>query len=577
MRIIELKIKNFRNLNNIEIHFHPKMTFLVGENNLGKSNLLDFLDIIFNKRRFDEDDFCDKERSIEAEISLELDDIEKGIFEDFFDPTQDNLINIKIKQESSDDDIRYFHKESEQEIHYLDIRCANFIKYDSLRSPKEELTFYRGRGVGKFLNYLVRKYFENQERQGFEVFIKRDSIELIIDYINRQLIKLEIFKKFGISASIEEETESLIYRILTIKDVKGLEIKKVGYGIQFLLLIVLSILERMMNLFEDPRRRRCIYSEENGNKYISLILGLDEPEIHLHPYMQRNLIKYIDTLLSNKDDEFLDLLKELFNIDGVLGQAIISTHSPSILLDDYKQIVRLFCSQNYLVKTKSGIDINFDSIIEKHLFMNLPYIKEAFFSRCVIIVEGETELGALSVWGNKISGNLDKYGISIIKAGGKGSAVPIAELLGQFNIYSVPVIDRDNNVSRSFSPLIITNKIDFEEEIVDKLMSENRDLLFEIVKNFDDRSLDRRIQQNKLKQIANKYNIEITWSEKDYKFSEIKDINDFNLIKTMFLSWFNINKSIVLGRFIGEKIDNEYIPEPYCNAIIMGMELSENG
>jgi len=57
MKILKLKINNFRNLNDIEINFHPDITFLVGENNLGKSNLLDLLDIIFNKRHFSEDDF----------------------------------------------------------------------------------------------------------------------------------------------------------------------------------------------------------------------------------------------------------------------------------------------------------------------------------------------------------------------------------------------------------------------------------------------------------------------------------------------------------------------------------------
>lgn len=379
MKILKLKINNFRNLSDIEVDFHPDVTFLVGENNLGKSNLLDLLDIIFNKKHFSEDDFFDKEKPIEIEISLKLEDVEKGIFEDCFDPKQNDIVNIRVIQESSDEDIKYFCKYIEEVIHPLDIKCINFIKYDSLRTPKEELTFYRQRGVGKFLSYLVKKYFENQEDLNLESFIKKDSVKGIVDYINYHLEKIEMFEKFKILSNFEEEVEDLIYRMLTIKDEKGVEIQKLGYGIQFSMLIVLSILEKIMYLLNNKRRGRCIYTTEEGKKYISLILGLDEPEIHLHPYMQRNLIKYVNNIISNKDTNFSNLLKELFNIDGILGQAIVVTHSPNILLNDYKQIVRFYLSEENSIEVKSGITIKLDLQEEKHLLMNLPYVKEAFF------------------------------------------------------------------------------------------------------------------------------------------------------------------------------------------------------
>ncbi|MBO8144563.1 MAG: AAA family ATPase [Thermodesulfobacterium sp.] len=32
MKILKLKINNFRNLSDIEVDFHPDITFLVGEN-----------------------------------------------------------------------------------------------------------------------------------------------------------------------------------------------------------------------------------------------------------------------------------------------------------------------------------------------------------------------------------------------------------------------------------------------------------------------------------------------------------------------------------------------------------------
>ncbi|MBE9224135.1 AAA family ATPase [Phormidium sp. LEGE 05292] len=52
MRISTLEIKNYRNLDGVKIKFHPTTNFIIGENNLGKSNLLDLLNIIFNKNNF---------------------------------------------------------------------------------------------------------------------------------------------------------------------------------------------------------------------------------------------------------------------------------------------------------------------------------------------------------------------------------------------------------------------------------------------------------------------------------------------------------------------------------------------
>lgn len=47
MRIVHVEISNYRNLYKLDVHLHPEMNFLVGENELGKSNFLDLLDIVF--------------------------------------------------------------------------------------------------------------------------------------------------------------------------------------------------------------------------------------------------------------------------------------------------------------------------------------------------------------------------------------------------------------------------------------------------------------------------------------------------------------------------------------------------
>ncbi|WP_271628807.1 ATP-dependent nuclease [Caldicellulosiruptor sp. DIB 104C] len=572
MRIIRTKIRNYRNLDNIEICLSPHLNFIVGENNLGKSNFLEMLDTLFNRAAFEEIDFLRKDEPIEIEFTLMLEDAEKGVFGDLFDPLDCEKINILAKQETPEDSIRYFHIESGMEIPKQDIRCINFIKYDSLRMPRDELTFYKNKGVGKFLSYLVDKMLE-EDKYNNEVFINRDTLVPIIEYINNNLNYIRLFKVFGISADIEENIKDLIFRLLCLKDQQGFDIKKLGYGVQFLLLVVLSILEKIMYLFENKRFSKSIFEKierEKRIKGISLVLGVDEPEIHLHPYMQRNLVKYIKNIITNKDDNFQKILKELFGLDTIYGQVIIVTHSPNIILDEYSEIIRFYPSTNKSIGVVSGKNFKLDIQLEKQLRRNMQYIKEALFSKCVVIVEGDTEFGALPLWANKILGDIDEYGVSFIRADSKDSIKPITNLMSHFNIPSVSIVDKDQGVDediKSIKNLIITNAKDFEEEIVNMLLCKKIDLLFEIVKDYDNASLNRSIQKSKLEKISKSYNIMINWENRDYKFVEIVNYKNLDLVKAMFLAWLDINKSVTLGRFLGEKIDVEFVPEPYKYAI----------
>ena len=45
MRIKNLKVKNFRSLKEIEVHFDDKVTCIVGENDAGKTSLLKCIEL----------------------------------------------------------------------------------------------------------------------------------------------------------------------------------------------------------------------------------------------------------------------------------------------------------------------------------------------------------------------------------------------------------------------------------------------------------------------------------------------------------------------------------------------------
>ncbi len=573
MKLRTIKINNFRNLDGIELIFDPEINFLVGETNLGKSNFLSLLNTLFNWTSFIETDFSNPNESIEVSLKLTVDDIEIGLFEDLFDPEESDTINIIARQETIDDNIQFFHEESNANIPPSSVKCLNYIYYDSLRNPATELTFDKRKGVGRFLNHIFNKYLEVEGIEDID-FIDREGLDKLLEFINKNLSKIKPFQEFSILANLEEDTQNLLARIVTLKDEKNLNLQSSGYGVQFLSLICLTIFEKLLTT-SRYKSEKGIFEDDDGNKYVSLLLGLDEPEIHLHPYMQRSLIRYLMNIIGNKDSGFMEVISNMFSIDRFLGQIILSTHSPNILLSDYKQIIRFYKDSDDEIIVKNGQEISLEDNVEKHLLKNMPYVKEAFFSKCVILVEGDTEVGAFPVFAQKLKVDLDDNGISIIQAGSADSIPLLMGMLEQFGVNSVGLMDNDKYDKRyeDVENLYFTENQDFEDEVVSTcLEADNEDILKNIITNNDSKGLRRKINKKKLNSIIAKYDIEIDDVEEDQNFRT----NDSDLLYPLFLAWLDINKSIVIGRIIAENLPKRLIPSKFKEVIEAAITVSEN-
>jgi putative ATP-dependent endonuclease of OLD family len=572
MQIKKLTIDNYRNLDGQNVSFADNCNFIVGENNLGKSNLLNLLQILFTNRAFRFNDFTDISKPIEISLQLKLEDIEIGHFEDLFDTDDYHLINISCRQITTDDNIEFYHTETNTYIHPSIIRCVNYIHYDSLRNPLSEINFDKGRGVGKFLSNIVSNYLEEKQLKDTD-FINEVKLNELLGDLNGKISKLKTFNDFKINATSESDLESLLSKIIVLKDDKGNSLTKSGYGVQFLILITLSILERIQSIKEQRREKGIFEHDINHTKHISLIIGLDEPEIHLHPYMQRSLIKYLNNIISNKNIEFQQLVKELFDIDGFNGQIIVATHSPNILLNDYSQIIRLY-PKNGITNIKSGSEVILSEKHSKRLNMHFPSIKEAFFSRCVIFVEGDSEESSFSHFAEKMSIDFDELGISVIQSrGGEVAAIKLLiELVSKFDIPASGIGDRDNN-SPVLPPLYLTAKKDFEEELITLIDIGKESVLSEIVIEYDNDNAT--VQINSLNKYAFKaYGIQTTNYTSELKLIDIPKTDILNL-KAFYLTWFAGKKSYPLGRLIGEKLLFDEIPSIYKTVIAKAVELSE--
>ena len=470
MNIKEIKeISNYRNLSGKTIAFDKSLNYIIGENNIGKTNILELLNSIFALGKFVETDFFNVMEPIKIIFTLEYDETSIGFFEDNFDVDNDNEITIIAEQDVVDGRISYYHDTPNMtQISYSVIRRINTLYYYAQRMPAKEVDFKRTNGSGKVLNFMIQKSLQVAGIEEGDV-INRTNLELVITEINKSIESINTITGDRINAYLDPGINKLVSRLLMLGDESGRELASLGEGVQYAFNIILQIVE---NIHSTKISRKPEEFEErliccDGKKYYPLLLLLDEPEIHQHPYRQRNLMKKIGELLNNSNQEFIDLLKDLFDIDGLSGQIFIATHSPNILLNDYKQFIRVYrdYEANELCIV-SGCKINLSDKLYKHLLHNYLYLKEAMFSKKIVFVEGDTENGAMSVFARRIKYDLDEHGIGVIKLDGADSVLYFMELYRKFGIKTYAFVDRDKKETYEGTPnVFFTEEMDYEEDI----------------------------------------------------------------------------------------------------------------
>lgn len=465
-----LEITNYRNLTGKRIKFNETLNFLIGENNIGKTNMLELINIFLSVGKFIESDFTDVMRPIRIRLRIKYSDEEVGYFEDNFDVDDSRSITLLAVQDSVDERINYYHDTPIQtKISIATIRRMNVLYYYAQRMPLKEVDFRKTSGSGKVLNYFIQYSLKKSGVQEKDI-LKKTKLNSIVKDVNKQIKNLNTITGDNVSAYIDTEADKLVCRLLGLGDENGRELSSMGEGVQYAFNILLQIIEIIHNIKvtrkpEDFEERLI---DKEGKKLFPLFLVLDEPEIHQHPYRQRSLIKKIEGLVDNKNQEFLNLLKELFDIDGLTGQIFIATHSPNILLNDYRQFIRFHRNRgnNNLLEVVSGMNIAIEDKLYKHMLHNFIYLKEAMFSKCIIFVEGDTENGAIPVFAKRMDCDMDERGIGVIKLDGADSVKRCMKLYKEFGIESIAIIDKDKkNDYGSETGIYFTKANDYEEDV----------------------------------------------------------------------------------------------------------------
>ncbi len=146
------------------------------------------------------------------------------------------------------------------------------------------------------------------------------------------------------------------------------------------------------------------------------VVLLDEPALNLHPTMQTTLLDALQALAHQPE--------------GERSQFLVNTHTPTLVPPDaIEHVSRLTLQNGHTVRQALKISPN-DLVKLRNLLRGNLAARTLLFSRAVLLVEGETELGALPVW----CPDLVSQDIALYAVGGTGEFASPLKLIHHFAI-----------------------------------------------------------------------------------------------------------------------------------------------
>ena len=218
---------------------------------------------------------------------------------------------------------------------------------------------------------------------------------------------------------------------ITLDDALPTSINSKGHGLQRALIFAyIRAYAKIISTIEtedDPLSR-------------NFILAIEEPELYLHPNGQRKMMNVLKNM--SKRDQILACTHSNFFVDMYEYQNIIIVNRDNSSLTGAFQVIE------DIFKTD-------DKNVEKRLKKTFRYLSffdlsrsEMFFSKKVVLAEGDTEKFVLPFWASRLAQKDKKYDLSsnnicVIECGGKTNIHIFMRVLNKFKMPYVVIHDSD--------------------------------------------------------------------------------------------------------------------------------------
>ncbi len=437
MYIEKFIIKNFRGIEDITLSFNKGLNVLIGENNAGKTAIIDALRVCLsygNQRReiyisqsdfhIDKNTISDEKSDIEFHLYFHIDIPEEtGWFNDLLTVQEDGLQDLQLHfRYSLDKNDRVKYKiwggtNEGQAIAPEVLFLIYHVHLDALRDSEQYLRPIRGNRLGQlYANIQIDPDHETDQEKKRELAKKvREAVDNDEDWVTHVAKGKEKINEHLKETSFTDKQQQVDISFLPFdfnKLVNNLKIQMPIYSND--LLEGDQTKQKHFELYQnglgynnliytatvlgDLKQRKELQKET----YVALLI--EEPEAHLHPQLQNLFFNYLNKL--DTEQGF---------------QIFISSHSPTITAkSNLKSVIVLQNQENKihaLSLNKSGLsDTN-----HKYLHKFLDVTKsQLFFSNGAILVEGISEALLMPIF-SRIVGDkydIDKAGIELVNLNG---------------------------------------------------------------------------------------------------------------------------------------------------------------
>lgn len=471
MMISELKIYNFRRFKSVDgapglkITFHKGLNALIGENDSGKTAVIDALKLVLltqsNEyiRPTDEDfhkstngDVC-SEFKIDCTITEFTQNEAKNFIEYLMFKKNGHKVEytIELHYRAWKEGYKIFQELRVGDIDdgvLIDGKARDLLKavyLKPLRDAEREMSSGRSSRISQILlNHPVFK--DKKEHVILDIF--QEANEKIEDYFTDdeegkhilQTIRdnLESFNDKGQASNAELKTSDIqLKAILESLSLNAPEINP-GLGELNLLFIAAELL-----LLKD---------DTDGGMKLALI---EELEAHLHPQAQLRLISYLQNEYNEND-----------------VQIIISTHSPILASKiNLKNLILMKDGFGYdLAEERTGLQKGDYLFLQRFLDSTKANL---FFAKGIIMVEGDAENILIPVIADILGYPLEKYGISIVNVGSTAflrySGIMVRK---DGNLIGIPVSVITDCDVRPYDVDLVTKEKKFNEKIDESKQAE---------------------------------------------------------------------------------------------------------